>query len=113
MRLKEAGLIDYWTSQFIPKIDKCLNKKVKDDPRIRLSMGHLSGAFVILLVGYVLAVIAFIGEIIMGIKRRREMVLKERKREEEKRRRRFVIENIKKNALKPLQQVLVDKAIKK
>ena len=68
---------------------------------------------VILLVGYVLAVIAFIGEIIMGIKRHREMVLKERKREEEKRRRRFVIENIKKNALKPLQQVLVDKAIKK
>ena len=111
--MKEAGLIDYWLNQFVPKIDKCLNKKAKGDPaRIRLSMGHLlSGVFVILLVGYVLAVIAFIGEIILGIKRHREMVLKERRREEEKRRReekerrrRIIIENIKKNALKPQTQ---------
>ena len=67
--MNEVGLIKFWTDQFVPKADKCINKNIQDDPRTRLSMGHLSGAFAILLVGYVMALIVFIGEHIIAARR--------------------------------------------
>jgi hypothetical protein len=54
--LKEVGLIDKWLGDLIPKKTKCSNWK-RDKGLIRLSFGHLSGAFAILLGGLTFATI--------------------------------------------------------
>ena len=62
--MKEAGLIDKWASKYVPKDTKCStsNRKEKQDPLKRLSLNHLSGAFYILLIGYLFAILIFLAE---------------------------------------------------
>ena len=61
LRLQEAGLLDEWTNWYLPPASKCMN--LNERKRIpRLSMNHLSSAFVILIAGYVATLVAFVGE---------------------------------------------------
>ena len=69
MRLKEAGLIEKGRSNYVPKDTKCLskqknnaNKGKKAEPYKPLSLGHLSGAFIVLFIGYCLAFLVFLAE---------------------------------------------------
>ena len=61
----ETGLIDLWEKRAIPKPTACLNlKQGQMGKKPRLSMRHLSGPFVILLIGYGLSAFSFLGELI-------------------------------------------------
>ena len=71
MKMEEAGLIDYlWRRYSVADPTPCLSdniikaedKKKKSEPRKRLTLKGLSGAFVILIAGHVLAFLAFIIE---------------------------------------------------
>ena len=66
----QNGLMDNWELHFRPIPDRCLGKikRVKNSPRkdeaktARLTLRNLMGAFIVLLIGYVLSVVAYIGE---------------------------------------------------
>jgi len=71
MKMEEAGLIDYWwrrynaadpTSCLSENLIKQEDKKNKSDRRKRLTLKGLSGAFVFLIAGHILASLAFIIE---------------------------------------------------
>ena len=79
LRLKEAGLIDKWVSEYIPKDAKCWSSQKTTttttnngrnnknaEPYKPLSLDRLSGAFVVLLVGYCLALLVFAAEIFVN-----------------------------------------------
>ena len=79
LKLNEVGLIGKWHHDFYPKDTKCSrtnrNSRGKE-PLIRLSLGHLSGAFAILLIGYSMAFLVFIGEhTIAACKLRKHLLL--------------------------------------
>ncbi|XP_071057158.1 uncharacterized protein [Onthophagus taurus] len=63
-RFQRAGLIEKWRLKY-SKIEV----KVKSDDKVVLKMNHLSGAFYVLCVGYVLGGIVFVIERIYWIKR--------------------------------------------
>ena len=71
MKMEEAGLIDYWWRRYnaadpTPCLSENLmkkeEKKNKSEPRKRLTFKGLSGAFLILVRGYILSCLAFIIE---------------------------------------------------
>jgi hypothetical protein len=76
LKLKEAGLIDKWIDAFLPMHPKCSdnkhNHKTEKKPLTRLSLGHLSGAFVILLIGYLVTIFVCIGELAIAAYYRRQ-----------------------------------------
>ena len=61
LQLKSAGLINLWETWYIPTVRKCteINNKRKKN---RLSLNHLSGAFLILAIGSVCSLVAFLVE---------------------------------------------------
>lgn len=59
--MREAGLLDKWTTEAQPNATRCLGKDKKRGIR-RLSLDNLSGAFVILIVGMTSSFFVFIGE---------------------------------------------------
>ncbi len=66
MRISEAGLMSQWTKRNIPDVHQCLITKKKRsriiEDSLTVSLRGMSGAFVVLLVGFALSVIVFIGE---------------------------------------------------
>ena len=67
--MEQAGLIDYWWRQYSPADPTpCLasnyhkKRKGEGEDRKRLTLKSLSGAFVILIAGYILSVLVFIIE---------------------------------------------------
>ena len=64
LRMIEVGLMKKWTDQYQPKPYQCLNSNKKDQsgPPPRLSLDNLLGAFLILLLGYVISFLLFFGE---------------------------------------------------
>jgi len=77
LQLKEAGLIDKWVSEYIPKDAKCWSSlkatttttttnnrrnNKNAEPYKPPSLDRLSGAFVVLLVGYCLALVVLLAE---------------------------------------------------
>jgi len=64
LRLRENGLVDKWANDFVPKNTKCsITAKVKkENDHIRLSLGHLSGAFALLIIGCTLTVVVLLIE---------------------------------------------------
>lgn len=66
MRMRESGLLYYWTDLFIPPPTECLNSYREKPDRPRLTMMNLTCAFIILAIGYPASLIAFILENIMG-----------------------------------------------
>ena len=64
--MEGAGLLEFWLKQYSDDPTYCLTKiqrqmKEKSGKR-RLTLNNLSGAFLVLIIGYVLSIIAFILE---------------------------------------------------
>ena len=63
MKMHERGLINMWYNQFVPDAHQCLAGSNGNVERIApYSLKDLSGAFIILLSGYCLALVAIIFE---------------------------------------------------
>jgi ionotropic glutamate receptor len=75
--MRAAGLMDIWTQWYQPDIQKCLTEKDKITKKVsrkespRLSLKNLTGAFVVLLIGYLVSFVAFLAENIMSYGRNR------------------------------------------
>ena len=87
MRLDEAGIIDFWWRQTIADPTPCLAKNPnlgitssngkrnnQEDNRKRITIQGLSGAFIVLFTGYILATLALIIERSIG-RMKRQMLL--------------------------------------
>ena len=72
MQLQENGLYVFWWKDFTAKSDYCLKrieqeKKIRDDDNKKpLTLKGLSGAFLVLAVGYALGILIFLLEIIFS-----------------------------------------------
>ncbi len=69
IQIRETGLIQHWDSAYLPNIDKCLTYKhqsFQDEVRgvKALTVIHLSGAFLLVLIGNAMAIVAFLLETI-------------------------------------------------
>ena len=65
MRAHEGGFVNLWTKRYAADPSRCLNKLGKhDEKNIRLTLGGLSGAFVVLVFGISLSILVWISEII-------------------------------------------------
>ena len=63
MQLSEAGLLNHWMDESFEKRDRCLKKfKDKTPTSPRLTLQNMSSPFFVLVIGYILALVAFIGE---------------------------------------------------
>ena len=62
MALDSMGLITWWNKQFYPAPERCLNWFTKQKSSQELSLGGLSGAFLVLAIGHALAFAVFILE---------------------------------------------------
>jgi hypothetical protein len=79
--MQQIGLIDHWDSWFRPMPPQCTGKpqsekKSKGNKLTRLNMNNLTGAFIVLLVGLSLSLLAFLCEIIisnLGQRRRTQL----------------------------------------
>ena len=65
LRLKESGLLNEWGSWYIPSTSKCMELNKRNE-KPKLSIEHLSSAFVILIVGYIISAAVFVIEKILG-----------------------------------------------
>jgi hypothetical protein len=63
-RLIEAGLVDYHRLQFAKKMDKWNPKKTKS--LISFSLHNLQGGFFLFIIGLVIAIVIFIGELVLS-----------------------------------------------
>lgn len=73
MRMREMGLVTVWKKPYEADASKCIAKAKERPPYPRLSILQLTGAFVVLAIGYTLSASAFACEI-----RNRKCVIKER-----------------------------------
>lgn len=70
--MRGTGLMDIWTQWYQPDIRQCLaeadkiTKNVSKSEPPRLSLKNLTGAFVVLLIGYLVSFVAFLAENIMS-----------------------------------------------
>lgn len=65
-RYLQAGLFDKWESKYVPTPRQCMELETRRDNELRrLSLSDLTGAFIILGVGYLLSVFFFSLEIII------------------------------------------------
>lgn len=73
----EVGMIDTWLANIKPKNRRCMDEAEKmrqpSPELLRLSLRHLSGSFLILLIGYVIAFAAFLVERIFVHLRKRKL----------------------------------------
>ena len=60
--MQQYGLIKYWEKKFYPQPQPCMTDSNKQPHTHRISLTNLGGAFAALLIGYALALIAFIME---------------------------------------------------
>jgi len=64
--MEAAGMLNFWRKQFAADPSRCLNNKnsyaKKEGKKPRLSIIHLSGAFVLLVAGFIISGITFIFE---------------------------------------------------
>ena len=61
LRITETGLRDKWISLYVPSSPKCNLKlsQQREKGKSRLTISHLSGAFVVLAAGYFLSIVVF------------------------------------------------------
>ena len=62
IRLWETGLLDKWRRIHLPNVDKCVKANAKKTSVLRLNLNNLSGIFILLGIGYGIAIVAFSGE---------------------------------------------------
>ena len=64
LRLQEAGLLVEWEKWYVPSTSKCMKiNQRKGMPR--LSIKHLSSAFIILIAGYLISLVVFVTETVV------------------------------------------------
>jgi ionotropic glutamate receptor len=71
--MRDFGLLDFWAKWYQPDVRQCLEKadnimqlkKSSKKDSTRLSLKNLTGAFVILIVGYLVSFVAFLAEKIL------------------------------------------------
>lgn len=61
--MRENGLLDFWKSKFLAVGNFCDGKIKKSTKNSKLSFKNLTGAFIVLLAGFVMSVLSFICEI--------------------------------------------------
>lgn len=66
--LWESGLLTHWFKQYIPNIEKCLITtnnvaKVQKSKIISFNISQVSGIFLLLIVGLLLSILIFLGEL--------------------------------------------------
>ncbi len=67
----ENGLMDHWETWFRSIPEQCLGyienkvKRTKEVKPGRISLRNLTSAFIILLIGYCLSILAFVGEYVI------------------------------------------------
>lgn len=71
MRMREAGLVNQWIKEYRADANQCVknkrNSKIEKDDMSPLTLRGLTGAFVVLIAGTTLALIAFAAECILNI----------------------------------------------
>ncbi len=71
MRMREAGLVNQWIKEYRADAHHCVknkrNSKIEKDDISPLTLRGLTGAFVVLIAGTTLALIAFAAECILNI----------------------------------------------
>ena len=80
LELHQIGLVDFWDTWFRPMPPQCNGKpqqnvNKKKNKVMPLSLNNLTGAFLVLLVGMSLSILAFLGEKIVSIRQRRLAVV--------------------------------------
>ena len=74
LRLRETGLVGEWEKRYVPSASKCM--KINERKGIsRLSLKHLSSAFVILIGGCLISLAAFIVEKLARFRRAMRVVV--------------------------------------
>jgi hypothetical protein len=71
LELQEAGLVNYWDTWFRPMPPQCNGKPQMGSKKTKLSplsMNNLTGAFLVLLVGLSLSILAFLVEKIISVR---------------------------------------------
>lgn len=70
MRQREAGLLNFWTKMYVPEVRQCLHngrQHTKDTELVKpLDLKSLIGTFIILIFGWALSLLVFVGDRIMG-----------------------------------------------
>lgn len=65
MKAHEGGFVELWADRNVVDASRCLNPpRNRGDDNIRLTLGGLSGAFLVLAFGYCLSVIVFLTELL-------------------------------------------------
>lgn len=62
LRVKSAGLLEEWEKWFTPTPFQCLKINQRDNSKRRLTLKHLSSAFVIIATGWVFSILVFVIE---------------------------------------------------
>ena len=63
MKAHEGGFVDLWYDHILADSSRCTKPlRNRSSDKIRLGLGGLSGAFVVLAFGYTLSVLVFLGE---------------------------------------------------
>ena len=63
LKLRESGLLNHWIDKSITDRDRCLNIfKDKTPASPRLTLQNMSSPFILLVIGYIMALVAFVGE---------------------------------------------------
>jgi ionotropic glutamate receptor len=72
MELAQSGLMDYWDLKFHPSSPCTANTKsgYKKAETSKISLKNLTGAFVVLLIGFSLSLLAFLCELIFSVPQR-------------------------------------------
>jgi hypothetical protein len=65
IRLWETGLLSLWKKQYLKVAEPCFRSEITKEKK-RLKLKSFSGTFSILLLGYTLALLAFLNEIRTG-----------------------------------------------
>ena len=61
LRLHETGLLAEWEKWYVPSVSKCMKVNERNG-NPRLSLKHLSSAFVLLVTGCLVSFVAFVAE---------------------------------------------------
>lgn len=69
MRMREFGLITAWKRPYEADVSRCIDKAKEYPDNERLSLLHLTGAFTVLLVGFIISMVTFVIEICTGRRR--------------------------------------------
>jgi ionotropic glutamate receptor len=71
MELRQSGLMDYWDLRFHPSSPCTANTKSGyKKAQTSISLKNLTGAFVVLLIGFSLSLLAFLCELIFSVPQR-------------------------------------------